>query len=139
VGILVSLLGLLRCTPSLGSPLRLSLLSTKLSRFQILALHIFKVFLAIKLFIYMRRDRDLYNYTFMDFARPVRPRKMPRFKNCLLSLTKYEELEYVYTTEGRCSSHRSRGKISSILVRNTKYGVEQRFFLFNPRLIVQHR
>jgi ribosomal protein L19 len=87
----------------------------------------------------MRRDCVLYHRNFIDLPRSARPKRTAKFKNQLVSLTKYEELEYVYTTEGRCSSHRSRGKMSSILVRNTKYGVEQRFFLFNPRLLLRHR
>jgi ribosomal protein L19 len=87
----------------------------------------------------MRRDYTVYFHNFAVRQRLARPLRAVSLKNRLVSLTKYEELEYIYTTEGRCSSHRSRGKMSSILVRNKKYGVEQRFFLFNPRLILRYR
>jgi hypothetical protein len=97
-------------------------------------------YLVIPSLIDMRRDRNLYHFSFAGMSRTARPVvRTAQFKSRLLSLTKYEELEYVYMTEGRCSSHRSRGKMSSILVRNTKYGVEQRFFLFNPRLLIRYR
>lgn len=42
--------------------------------------------------------------------------------------------EYTYKIAGRCTSFRSRGKISSFVVRNSSYGVEQRIFINNPRL-----
>lgn len=42
--------------------------------------------------------------------------------------------EYTYKISGRCTSFRSRGKISNFVVRNFSYGVEQRIFVNNPRL-----
>lgn len=46
------------------------------------------------------------------------------------------ETEYISSLSGRCISIRSRGKISSILMRNLFYGVEQRLFLNNPRIFL---
>lgn len=57
-------------------------------------------------------------------------------KGGAIRFTKFEELEYIYANEGRCMSIRSRGKLSSIVVRNKKYGSEQRVFLDNPRLVL---
>ncbi len=41
---------------------------------------------------------------------------------------------YAYKISGRCMSFRSRGKISSFLLRNISYGIEQRIFISNPLL-----
>jgi ribosomal protein L19 len=59
-------------------------------------------------------------------------------KGQCLQFTKYEDLEYVYSTLGRCLSHRSRGKISSIKIRNISFGVEYTLFIHNPRLVVRY-
>lgn len=50
----------------------------------------------------------------------------------------FDALEYNHMYEGRCISVRSRGKITSILVRNKKYGVEQRIFVNNPRVLLYY-
>lgn len=47
-----------------------------------------------------------------------------------------QKLEYAQVVSGRCVSVRNRGVAASILVRNKKYGVEVRYFLNNPRLII---
>lgn len=47
----------------------------------------------------------------------------------------FADREYSYKFSGRCISFRSRGKISSLVLRNFSYGIEQRFFTNNPRLV----
>jgi hypothetical protein len=47
------------------------------------------------------------------------------------------ELEYGYNVVGRCMSYRSRGKITSFVVRDINFGMEHRFFTSNPRLIIR--
>jgi len=42
--------------------------------------------------------------------------------------------EYTYKISGRCTSFRSRRNMSSFVIRNFSYGVEQRVFINNPRL-----
>lgn len=46
--------------------------------------------------------------------------------------------EHNINFSGRCISIRSKGKISSIVIRNHSYGVEQRIFCFNPRLFINY-
>ena len=57
-------------------------------------------------------------------------------KNKCISVAFVQKLEYAQSMSGRCVSFRSRGKISSIVLRNKKYGVESRFILNNPRLVI---
>jgi ribosomal protein L19 len=47
-----------------------------------------------------------------------------------------QKLEYAQIFSGRCISYRSRSKISSVVIRNKKYGVEIRFIINNPRLVI---
>lgn len=47
-----------------------------------------------------------------------------------------QRLEYAQSLSGRSTSFRSRGKMSSVVVRNKKYGIEARFILYNPRLVI---
>jgi hypothetical protein len=49
-----------------------------------------------------------------------------------------QRLEYMQSFTGRCISYRSKKKISSVTLRNKKYGVEARFILGNPRLVICH-
>ena len=53
-------------------------------------------------------------------------------------VVKYEDLEYVHSIEGRCLSYRSKGKISSIKFRNTKYGTEHIVLVANPRVVLRY-
>lgn len=86
----------------------------------------------------MRKDKQLYaKLTFGD-SLPLKRSIFPALKGKTIKVAKFEELEYVYNTEGRCMSYRSRGKITSVLIRNAKYGVEQRIFIYNPRLIIEY-
>lgn len=52
----------------------------------------------------------------------------------VVKMTKVEELAYLHKFAGRCMSIRSRGKITSIKVRNSRFGTEHRLFLYNPGL-----
>ena len=56
-----------------------------------------------------------------------------RSKKCL-TVYLIANREYTYKISGRCTSFRSRGKISNLVIRNFSYGVEQRIFINNPRL-----
>lgn len=47
-----------------------------------------------------------------------------------------QKIEYAQVVSGRCISVGGRGNTRSILVRNKKYGIEVRYFLNNPRLIL---
>ena len=47
-----------------------------------------------------------------------------------------QKMEHAQRFSGRCISYRSRGKTSSILLRNKSYGVEIRLFINNPRLLI---
>ena len=47
-----------------------------------------------------------------------------------------QKLEYAQVFSGRCISYRSRDKMTSVVLRNKKYGIEARFMLNNPRLII---
>lgn len=81
----------------------------------------------------MRRDKQLYqNFTKID------SRSDYLLKGKVIKIAKFEELEYVYNTEGRCMSYRSKGKMTSVLVRNIKYGTEQRIFVCNPRVVLEY-
>lgn len=95
----------------------------------------------------MRIDRITYQQ-FVEKPRHPQLKQLKFKKNNLSSsklngknikIMKYEELEYVHSSEGRCMSQRSRGKMSSLLIRNCKYGVETRIFLFNPRVTLQYK
>jgi hypothetical protein len=55
-----------------------------------------------------------------------------------IQILKYEDLEYVHSMEGRCLSYRSKGKMSSVRVRNVKYGTESLIFLGNPRVVLKY-
>lgn len=57
-------------------------------------------------------------------------------KNKCISIAFMQKLEYAQSISGRCVNVRSKGKVSSILIRNKKYGVESRFLVYNPRLII---
>lgn len=57
-------------------------------------------------------------------------------KNKCISVAFMQKLEYAQSMSGRCVNVRSRGKLSSILLRNKKYGVTCRFLLNNPRLVI---
>lgn len=59
--------------------------------------------------------------------------KLLKSKRCLI-IYLVASREYTYKMTGRCMSFRSQGKISSLLIRNFSYGVEQRIFINNPRL-----
>jgi hypothetical protein len=78
----------------------------------------------------MRRDKT----TFSNFVHKTLGKTY--FKNRVIELKFFQEREYRYTTRGRCISYRSKGKISSIVVRNVAYGTEQRVFINIPRLLV---
>ncbi len=84
----------------------------------------------------MKRDNRIFQ-NFCAFTNVSSRGSAPviHFKGKTIQLTKFEELEYVFSMEGRCMSFRSRGKMSSVLIRNIKYGAEQRVFVFNPRVI----
>lgn len=56
-----------------------------------------------------------------------------RAKKCLIVYL-IADREYTYRISGRCTSFRSRRNISSFVIRNSSYGVEQRVFVNNPRL-----
>jgi len=87
----------------------------------------------------MRRDRQLYTKLALGDSTLLNPTdKVLLIKGKPIKIAKFEELEYVYNAEGRCMSYRSRGKITSVLVRNSKYGVEQRIFIYNPRLVLEY-
>jgi len=47
-----------------------------------------------------------------------------------------QKLGYNQNVTGRCISVRSRGKISSIVIRNKQYGIYIRFILNNPKLVI---
>jgi hypothetical protein len=77
----------------------------------------------------MRIDRGVSNFF-------IKVTKKFTFKNRVLRANFFQELEYEYHLHGRCVSYRSKGKISSIVVRNINYGVEQRIFVNMPRLLI---
>jgi hypothetical protein len=85
----------------------------------------------------MRSDKYLYR-DFAGLVRPIRPKHFVSLKNRLVVSTRFEELEYIYSSVGRCLSVRSRGKMTSLHVRNIRYGVEQRLFVANPRIIFEY-
>jgi hypothetical protein len=85
----------------------------------------------------MRNDKYLYR-DFAGLARPVRRKGFANLKNRLVVSTRFEELEYIYSSVGRCLSVRSRGKMTSFHIRNIRYGVEQRLFVANPRIIFEY-
>jgi len=85
----------------------------------------------------MRADKAVYN-TFAQFNRPIKSSYKHLFKNRMVFTTRYEELEYIYSSWGRCLSVRSRGKMTSLQIRNIRYGVEQRLFISNPRIIIEY-
>lgn len=86
----------------------------------------------------MRKDKQLYITLAFGDSAALNAEKPLALKGKTIKIAKFEELEYVYNTEGRCMSYRSRGKITSVLIRNAKYGVEQRIFIYNPRLIIEY-
>jgi ribosomal protein L19 len=85
----------------------------------------------------MRSDKQHYQ-TLGGYSRPVRAQYRVKLKNRLVFSTRFEELEYIYSSVGRCLSARSRGKMASLHIRNISYGVEQRLFVSNPRVIFEY-
>jgi ribosomal protein L19 len=81
----------------------------------------------------MKREKNIYQ----SFHKTDQSWAKKLLKNRVVRITKFEELEYIITFEGRCMSYRSRGKIASLRLRNSKYGVEQRVFVHNPRLSLE--
>lgn len=81
----------------------------------------------------MRKDKQLY-----QCFSAIGQNNRYTLKGKVIKIAKYQELEYVYNTEGRCISYRSRGKIASVLLRNIKYGTEQRIFVCNPRMVLEY-
>ncbi len=64
-------------------------------------------------------------------------RKASKYK--CITVAYVQKMEHAQRFTGRCISYRSRGKLTSILLRNKSYGVEIRLFVNNPRLLIYKR
>jgi hypothetical protein len=71
---------------------------------------------------------------FLNFNNNIGIKKL--VKNKCISVAFMQKLEYAQSMSGRCVNVRSKGRVSSILLRNKKYGVVSRFLVNNPRLVI---
>lgn len=81
----------------------------------------------------MKRDRFLA----YQIKKPVFCCPKPTLKNRIVKVIFFQENEYLAINRGRCISYRSRGKMSSIVLRSKPFTTEQRIFVNSPRLIVK--
>jgi hypothetical protein len=74
--------------------------------------------------------------SFKNYLKTKNENLVRDFKYRCVTCVFMQRIEYAQTISGRCTSIRSKGVVKSIVVRNKKYGIETRFILNNPRLVI---
>jgi hypothetical protein len=71
-----------------------------------------------------------------SFSESSNARLKSSVKNKCITVAFMQKLEYAQSVSGRCVSFRSKSKITSLVIRNKKYGIEIRFMVNNPRFLI---